>query len=89
MRGRLRALKFMSPTRGRLRGRAALAKSRDWRDDNNIEKAILDALTCLICVLADSAGQLAQYCDPKRQSDAPDAPRIYCLDEYGRSGSRS
>jgi hypothetical protein len=26
---------------------------------------------------------LAQYCDPRQQSDSPDAPKIYCLDEHG------
>jgi hypothetical protein len=29
----------------------------------------------------DSSARIAQYCDPKPQSDGADAPNIYCIDE--------
>jgi hypothetical protein len=29
----------------------------------------------------DSTARIAQYCDPKQQSDGADAPKLYCLDQ--------
>jgi hypothetical protein len=30
----------------------------------------------------DSTARIAQYCDPKQQSDGADAPKIYCLTAF-------
>jgi hypothetical protein len=32
---------------------------------------------------ADAVDQVTQYCAPEGNSDAPDAPRVYCRDERG------
>jgi hypothetical protein len=32
---------------------------------------------------ARAAGQVAQYCAPEQDSDAPESPRLYCRYEHG------